>query len=208
MNLPEKAKFLYEMRGLTISNEDTYIRVYPSFIRYFSLLDKITANDFVIAANFVYGWMPTILDLSGTDDDWSKAANILTLAKINRLRSHSELKFLAGLVNNSIVGVSKILHFLNPSEHAIWDSRVYRYLMNSTGHHYQVNSARNYLRYQEICDEMSHWPEVTAVTAAISAKTGYQITPLRAIEITMFIHGGKPASMPNSVQIQSATTDI
>lgn len=40
--------------------------------------------------------------------------------------THSDLSMLKGFANNSTVGASKVLHFLNPKVYSIWDSRVAR----------------------------------------------------------------------------------
>ena len=191
MNTPNKEKFLSQMRRLSVKRSDLlYIRVYPSFVGFFRGREKLTASDFVIAANFTYGWMPTILKLCGTDVDWKKAAELLTSAKSTRMKS-GEIKFLKGLVNRSLVGVSKILHFVNPNEHAIWDSRVYRYLTGEEPYYHRVSDVEKFLRYLEICDEIAGWPDLPVEIERLSRKIGQDLKPFRAIELTMYVNGSK-----------------
>jgi hypothetical protein len=94
------------------------------------------------------------------------------------------------LVNNSLVGVSKILHFVNPHAHAIWDSRVYHYLTWHEPHNYRVNDVTNLLHYYQICDEIVGWPELDLEVRRLSDQTGHPLTKFRAIELTMWTNGG------------------
>jgi hypothetical protein len=191
MNTPDKKFFLAHMRATTVSATDSYIQVYPSFLAFFTARPVLTAEDFVIAANFVYGWMPTILQLGGAAADWNRAATLLTNAKVTPVRSKDDLLFLKGLVNNSLVGVSKILHFANPQAHAMWDSRVYHYLTWQEPHSYRVNDVANLLHYYQICDEIAGWPELAPEVQRLSDQAGHALTRFRAIELTMWTNGGR-----------------
>ncbi len=87
----------------------------------------------VAGATAVYGWMPRIF---GRLNDYSAFADVLS--DLRRASTCSEaLKIVASssrsedvlrFVNDSVVGTSKFLHFLNPSAIPIWDSRVARAL--------------------------------------------------------------------------------
>jgi hypothetical protein len=190
MNIPDKDTFLKhmdEVMGKHILEEDKHIledfHVYPSFLRFFQTRTKITRDDFVIAAHFAYGWMPRMLNLNGTDEDWDQAASLVTEAKNHRLEKDN-LNFLQKLVNNSIVGVSKILHFANPQQYAIWDSHVCHYLTK----HVNVGEADDFLQYLSICDTIAAWPEVENRRKAMRDKIHQDLTSFRAIELTMYIH--------------------
>lgn len=190
MNTPDKNIFLAEMQALAVTQDALSIRVYPTFVNFFAGRASVTKDDFVIAANFTYGWMPTILQLTATDTDWMRAARLLTSAKLARVTSESDLVFLMGLVNNSLVGVSKILHFVNPQQHAIWDSRVYRYITKKQPYGYRVSDVATFPRYLAICDEIAQWPQLAAEVVRLSEKIGQKLTAFRAIELTMFVNGG------------------
>ncbi len=43
--------------------EDSYINTYPEFILFFKNINIISKHDLVISSHFVYGWMPTIIEL-------------------------------------------------------------------------------------------------------------------------------------------------
>jgi hypothetical protein len=191
MKTPDKETFLGEMRTLDVTADDPYIRVYPAFLRFFNERKTITQDDFVIAANFTYGWMPRMLTLRGTDRNWNEAANLLQKARDVRLDSALDLDYLMEMVNNSLISVSKILHFVNPKRHAIWDSRVYKYLTNEEPHSYRLHNTDNYLRYLEICDEIASWTELSVEIDSLRKKIRQKCSVFRAIELTMFIEGAK-----------------
>ena len=191
MNAPDQATFVAQMRGLVVQPTDPYIRVYPSLVRFFKDRDEINREDFVIGASIAYGWMPTILEIHGTDENWARAVAILNQAKRARVELLDELKFLKSLVNHSFIGVSKLLHFVNPEKHAIWDGRVFHYLTGKKPGDSTVNNLGRYVRYHAICDEITAWPEVDAEVARLRALLGPELTTLRAIELTMWANGAK-----------------
>ena len=47
--------------------EDSYIKTYPEFIQFFKNINSISKYDLVISSHFVYGWMPTIIELKFQD---------------------------------------------------------------------------------------------------------------------------------------------
>lgn len=191
MNVPKKEDFLAAMAKVAVGRDDPYIRVYPFFVRFFRGKTKFSRDDFVIGANFTYGWMPTILTLAGTNKDWSLATSVLNRAKRGRISRPGDLGLLAQIINGSLVGASKVLHFVNPVKHAIWDGRVYRYLVRREPYHSRVNKTGNYIRYLEVCDEIALWPEITPATSDLARRLCQKLTVFRAIELTMWSNGGK-----------------
>jgi hypothetical protein len=59
-----------------------------------------------------------------------KLVQILNEAKNGTLPSIEDLELVFAFCNRSIIGSSKLLHFLNPSAFAIWDKRVARSFFN------------------------------------------------------------------------------
>ena len=51
-------------------------------------------------------------------------------------------------INNSLVGLSKLLHFINPQNYAIWDSRIFRFLTEKKSQ-YGIGNPKMYLQYLE-----------------------------------------------------------
>ena len=74
--------------------EDSYIKTYPEFIQFFKNISNISKHDLVISSHFVYGWMPTIIelkfqDIEGVLKSLNKAKNgaLLTIAELELLNS-------------------------------------------------------------------------------------------------------------------------
>jgi len=102
--------------------DDSYIVSYPHLLSYFADKTAIGPEDVVCGAHMAYGWMPTILELypDPAKIDLAAAAELLAKAKRSGTLSDAELTQLADLVNNSLVGASKLLHFVAPDSFAIW----------------------------------------------------------------------------------------
>jgi len=103
---------------LTANN--SYIETYSEFLKYFENIDVIERHHLVIASHFVYGWMPTIIRLETNQIE--KVLFLLNEVKSGYLLTESELQIIKNCLNNSLVGSSKLLHFINPRKYAIWDS--------------------------------------------------------------------------------------
>ena len=58
-----------------------------------------------------------------------------------------DLEIVAAFMNNSIVGASKILHFINPKKYPIWDSKICGHILGSHGASSQVKKIENYISY-------------------------------------------------------------
>jgi len=177
------------------AGDGSYLLSYPEFIAHFRNLDVVTPHHLIIGAHFVYGWMRTSLEMrtASPDEDLPLAAKMLDKAKQGDLLSHSELDFLKGLINNSLVGTSKLLHFINPNIYAIWDSWVYKYINGKKPWWYQIGDISNYLAYLDNCREIVADPRFTPAHRSINRKVGYEVTPLRAVELIMFVTAHKLA---------------
>lgn len=189
--MPDKSIFIKQMIVVSCRAPDHYNNTYPSFLKFFeSRGSKVTADDFVIAANFIYGWMPKILKLGADKSDWLKAAEILKKARNQQIRESNDLELLKTLLGNSLVAASKILHFANPNLHPIWDRRVCRYLRNCKSGN-GVDSIVYLLEYFDVCEKISRWPEMKELLPSFQKNYGSMTTLFRAIELTMFINGKK-----------------
>ena len=132
-----------------IPRDVSYVISYQSLIKFFeNKKSPLSACDLVCGAHMVYGWMPTILELNPTDDfDLQNAANLVNSAKISSSLKAQELESLARLINNSVVGASKLLHFVSPEKFAIWDSKIYSFIYEERPHNYRVNNPQKYFDY-------------------------------------------------------------
>lgn len=91
-------------------------RSYQHFIEFFADRVELTEREIVIGCFFTYGWMPTILDLRG---DLRNTIELVNRVKIDGCRlTTEELMTIASNVNGSVVGTSKLLHFIRPDIHA------------------------------------------------------------------------------------------
>lgn len=139
----------------------------------------------------VYAWMPQTMS--------SRPSSILTPKEINAVRTSDSPLF--ELVENiglrareredghSWVGLSKVLHFLRPNCFAVWDSHVARSF--GLKHSYQINSGNAYLDYvRSITDLQKHVaPQVAEIQSHVRRLAGYEIGPLRALELSLFVNG-------------------
>ena len=122
------ARLIQEAESLEIGKEKEYFTSYQEFINYFKAIKgPISRHQVVIGISFTYSWMPTILEIATNHLD--DATSILNEAKAGSSLGKPELETLKKCFNNSLVGSSKLLHFIAPERFAIWDSRVCRYLM-------------------------------------------------------------------------------
>ncbi|NND23336.1 MAG: hypothetical protein HKN86_01450 [Acidimicrobiia bacterium] len=99
----------------------------------------------------IYGWMPTIPYQNKKFSEITKTELSLLLKVYDHAGDNgitkSELEQIIPFVNNSIVGLSKMLHFINKDRYAIWDSRIAKVF--GLNYNYQVNNIDQYLIYNE-----------------------------------------------------------
>ena len=167
------------------STEENYLLSYPYFLNYFQNLESINLENLVIGISFTYSWMPTILkalNLKNTEE----VLFILNEVKKGKLIDEQQLTTLKTTFNNSLVGTSKLLHFINPKQYAIWDSRVFRFLNNVEPHKYRLEKPRAYIEYLKLIEELKNEKVFTAFFELMKQKVGYDITEYRALELAFF----------------------
>ena len=168
------------------STEENYLLSYPYFLNYFQNLESINLENLVIGISFTYSWMPTILkalNLKNTE----KVLFILNEVKKGKLIDEQQLTTLKTTFNNSLVGTSKLLHFINPKQYAIWDSRVFRFLNDVEPHKYRLEKPRAYIEYLKLIEELKNEKAFTAFFELMKQNVGYEITEYRALELGFFI---------------------
>jgi hypothetical protein len=171
-----------------IDPNSSYIQAYPHMLS--SLADRatFTERDFICAAHMVYGWMPTILEIHADKAvTVSMGVDILNEAKTQGGLSHNQLGRLAQLVNHSVVGASKLLHFVNPAAFPIWDSRIYAFVHGVKAHQYRVNNVAAYENYMELLCDLQKDKRLVTLRESVDRKMGYPVTALRALEVVMFL---------------------
>ena len=158
---------------------------YREFLEYFERLEKITPHEFVIGASFVYSWMPTTLTLRHRGQFENVAAYLEAVRLGNDLDGDS-LSLINSVVNNSMVGTSKLLHFINPERYAIYDSRVDTYLYGEPAEK-RLYSVDHYMSYTCGCRRAVEDDRFKAVHQHVNKSLRYDVTALRALELVMFV---------------------
>lgn len=170
----------------SLQPNDSFLLSYPEFTKYFSSQKTITEHEFLIGAYFTYGWMPTILDIIKANENLSSAICIVNKVKDRQSIDTIELTKLRDTINNSLVGASKLLHFIDPSKYAIWDSRVYKYIVGNTPYSYQISNPDFYVTYLAKCKELTEHQDFKKIHESMNKKIGYDVSAFRAVELIMF----------------------
>jgi hypothetical protein len=127
--------------------------------------------------------MPTIIHLDIKDID--QILLLLNAVKSGQILNRKEIQKLKSCINNSLVGLSKLLHFINPIDYAIWDRRIFKYITDKNSQ-YGIDKAENYLAYLESLKNIIAHKDYGDLHKLIENKFDYTISPMRAIEILMF----------------------
>ena len=183
---------IVEAENFKIENKSDLIS-YPEFIEYFKSISEINKHNLIIGINFTYGWMPTIFDFKTNEiyKNIDLAVEILNRAKNGSNLKINDYEHLKRLLNNSLVGTTKLLHFINPEKFAIWDSRVFWFLHKEEPYDYRIGNIQNYLEYQELLENLSKDEKFKHFFDLVSSKLEYKPTNFRALELIMFIKGKK-----------------
>jgi hypothetical protein len=185
MNLADK--FFRDGEAITASKDHSIHRSYQHFISFYAQKDSLTEHDIVIGAFFTYGWMPTMLDLRG---DLRSTIEILNRVKADGIRpTTKEIKSIAANINGSVVGTSKLMHFIRPDVHAIWDSRVYRYLHQKRPYIYRLEAPDIYAGYLDLIVRLSQDTRFPSLKKNLETQIGYEVSDNRVAEYVMYHHG-------------------
>ncbi len=177
-------KLLQDSKDFTITENDSYVNSYPVFLDYFKQLDYIEKEHLIISSHFVYGWMPKVLQLDLNKE--GEVLKLLNLVKGGQVLIDEEIEVLKKSINNSLVGLSKLLHFIIPNHYAIWDSRVLRYTTEQKSI-YGIDKVKNYQEYLERINDLKQSNELTPLFSKVQSYfKNYHISEIRAIELVMF----------------------
>jgi len=182
---------IFELEKRTkIALDNSYIISYPFILSFFKEIPSFSEKEFVIGSHAVYGWMPTGLDLYVSKENLSfkSCAELLNKAKNEMLLTEQEITSIAKVVNNSLVGASKLLHFTNARLYPIWDSKIYRFVHNEAPHNYRVNDPKKYLQFIKLLSKIQKHEDFQEFHKSVNKKLGYNVTEIRAIELIMFLN--------------------
>ena len=171
----------------------TYMSTYPAIIS-LAGQGQINTEMFNQLCLMVYGWMPRILRI---DSEYLTAAvDAANSAKeaTSEERCSVDIDSIASCLH-SVVGASKLIHFLNPNVFPIWDSKIqaFRGLPNGYNHMAKTTS---YLEYLDCVHEIINDGEFDEFYQRYSTAYSnrlqhnniheYQITRVRAVEVSAF----------------------
>lgn len=168
----------------------TYLFTYSHLVSYLSSIEELDITSFVVGKAIAYSLMPTTLNLR-------QSTISSLLPSLNRLKKDgvrletAELNRLKLMVNNSIVGTSKLLHFTRPDVYPIWDSRIDRFI---NGDDLNTNSVERYLEYLACFDRVASEPKFSAIHQSVERKLGYQVSKSRVFEMVMYLSDLKQLS--------------
>jgi len=183
MNRPSIGDIIDFERRLTLNRDDTYLRSYPEIVLFFKEISKLDEGKLIVGALLTYGWMPTIPTLNF--DQLESIVPLFDRVRKNNELDQDDLLKIKAFINNSLVGVSKLLHFNNPRQYPIWDSRICKHVYGKA-HQYIVNNVANYFEYRQLCYDLTSEPQFHWVHSSIEDKLGYSVSPYRAVELVIF----------------------
>lgn len=182
-----KEKIINKSKTIKFESFGTYNHSYQEFVKFFKN-NPINEHNLILGCYFTYGWMPTILkNFDGTLIDHSIIASLNGVKDGKKLDSES-LKTLKTIVNNSIIGASKLLHFINPKLYPIWDSRVCNFIYNKKYHDF-VNNISTYKKYVSKVEELLLDKKIIKMCKDVRSKLkdhDHKLTNIRVIELIMF----------------------
>ncbi|WP_445354868.1 hypothetical protein ACJJI5_18345 [Microbulbifer sp. EKSA008] len=183
-----------ENKPITDLRSHTYISTYPDILSYANSATPIGPTEFRRLSLMVYGWMPRVLRLDPASfTNAVAAANCASNATQHDYQSIN-IQAIASCMR-SLVGASKLLHFINPNIYAIWDSKIqsFRGLQNSDN---SMNKIDNYLGYlddvHQIASDSSFpayfkkYNQLHLARLSASGIEKYEVGPLRSIEGAAF----------------------
>ena len=184
---------------------NSYLHSYPFLLAHVAALGPLDKGALIAVAHLTYGWVPTVLHLDF--DALPDALQRVEEARRGSVLTVPQLQQVAAAVNHSVVGASKLLHFVNPATYPIWDRHVYRFCyrtldgLPAAGHFYQVNDAAAYSDYAQTCRLVVQMPAFAPIYQAVlqqfqqlPAYADHRVGPLRALAFVMFSAGETTAA--------------
>lgn len=176
----------------TTNIQTPYFESYFEFLKYFQNLEKIDKHSMIIGVHFVYGWMPRIPRFQYIPE----ALDILNCVKKGKDIEGKDYFVLIKSIDNSIVGVSKLLHFINPNQYPIFDGRIKNFFKTNklVEDIYRPTQGKKdkeiiqYLAYKTLCEEiinLDHSQELFNIVTELYPITA-KFTKMRMLENLFF----------------------
>jgi len=175
-----------------INPRDGYLEVYPELLAGVQVLLPLDRQRLILAAHAVFGWMPTQLKVNMGQIDEAHVVLKRVLNNGSQI-TMNDLAFLAStfktVKGNSVVAVSKVLHFLAPDHFPIWDRLVAKtWGLSPNG----SSAATNYHRFIHACRTFISNPNGKSACNQLRghlANSGYtySMSDMRVIELIFFL---------------------
>jgi len=139
-----------DTEALPFKRPDKYLYTYERYTKYYRNKDQLTQDDVITGIAFVYSWMPRILSI-----DTEKIPEFIRLVDVYKTSAEKSnvekvLNSAKECCGGSLVGASKLLHFIFPDSFPIYDSHVYRYCFpENKAYHHHVSKLKNYIQYRD-----------------------------------------------------------
>jgi hypothetical protein len=154
-----------------------YKTSYEAFLLYFNENRPLNENTAITGISLAYSWMPTIPNNILLNDH---IVDILNNAYTKQLLTIEDLQKLKSSINNSIVGTSKVLHFINPQLYPIWDSKIAAAF--SINNYNMINDVKNYMSYVKAIEDLSENNNLSTLIENYDEK----FTSCRNIDMALF----------------------
>ncbi|AZD03497.1 hypothetical protein [Pseudomonas chlororaphis] len=178
----------------------TYLRSYPALLAASrTLAGSHNSGDLLLQLSAMcYGWMPRVVRVNARHVDKASAALACALES-DVLIDTAQMQDLANSLH-SVVGTSKLLHFLRPQLYPIWDSKVARVWATSDATT-NMSKVENYRSYIEDIRTLIASADFAAFHDDFNQAYGrrldrlkiapYSLSPVRAVEAAAFeLSGG------------------
>ena len=171
----------------------TYLSTYPEILALVDE-DEIQASQLKQLALMVYGWMPRVLRIDRAH--FQSALQVANAAKLAtpEIFENIAIQHIANCLH-SMVGASKLLHFINPNVFPIWDRKIqaFRGLPNGNNDMSNIENYFAYVRDAHSIVEENGFNEFYAQYNSVHENRlkqckvdFYQVGQLRAIEASAF----------------------
>ena len=163
---------------------------FQAIIRVVARRSVLDWDEVVSIIHMVYGWMPTMLrpTVKHSESEKDRLIKVLKVVKQGGFLNSTQLSWVQRFSNRSIVGASKMLHVLNPTNYVIWDSRVAEVFMWQGVTQATYSTLERYVEYLETLREWVKNPLVVEQCSEIR-KLKSELTDasdLRIIELVLF----------------------
>lgn len=161
------------------------------FDSYFPILNHLKAQkgnlnseSIIVAICLIYSWMPRIIhNVIIPNDEVTKLLNKAYNSTSEDKLSEQEIEKIKYCINNSMVGTSKILHFINPNVYPIWDSNIANIIKSENRK--RKEEVLKYLDFQNICLDVSD-DDCTKSIKNFNSEKFNGLSKLRKIDMALF----------------------